>query len=148
MSLAQGWEFSFLMFTLLLKVTLFKERLWMIRSHLFVKRATESESFSLLFTKEGREWFACDSPFALKTFVVFNMISLFFNGLSPFYAQLANCSRRSVALFKRAMWAIRSPGSLKKEQNSDLLFGKSESLFRSFTHKKSDWLEKPKSKFL
>ena len=102
-----------------------KEPLWTNRSRCSLQK---SESLSSLFKEERHEWFDLDLIFrSQKSSDVFDSFSQFF----PFYAQ---------------KWI--APVALYKERNRDSLFGKERITFFFFcSHKTSDLLEKPKSKF-
>ena len=128
-------------FTLLLKISHFKEQLWAIRS---CRSLQKSKLLLLLFKKEQCEWFARDASESLAKSERFTQK---IDSFPPFYAQewiapvtlgsvafilratWAFCSRRS--LQKERPWAIRSGHSWQKSDRSDSLFFTSESLFHS-----------------
>ena len=147
--LTQGWEFAFSLFTLLLKIAIFKEQQWAIYSRRSSKRVSVSESLLLLFTKE-RPWAnrSCRSlqksdvsdllmicSFALKKIRVFYHVFDSFSLLFSFLCSLVTMSGSLSSIFSKER---REQLALFQEQNTVSLFP---------SPKMSDSHEKPKSKF-
>ena len=98
-------SFPLSLFALSLKIALFKEQLWAIRS---LQKSDASKLVSLLFKKEWRKWFACNLRFrSQKTSDLLDKIRIFdsFHCFSPFYAQerIAPVTLRSFALFQEGI---------------------------------------------
>ena len=142
-------------FTLLLKISHFKEQLWSVRS---CRSLQKSKSLLLLFKKEQCEWFARDASESLAKSERFTQK---IDSFPPFYAQewIAPVTLGSVAFILRATWAFCSWRSLQKsdhERFAQVAHDKRATgairsfsqANRSFTHKKtSELLEKPMSEF-
>ena len=122
----QGWEFALSLFALLLKISLLKERPWVICSHRSLKKSASviHSWFALLLSK--------NEPFAVKKFVVFTIFLTVFLLFFPFLCSKANRSHRSLLRFsfeksdrsnflsllftKERLWAISSRRFLKKSK--------------------------------
>ena len=131
-------HFPSLFFGLLLKIAHFKEQQWVICSRGSLKRATVIKSLLSHFTKEQREWFfsisQANRSFAEKTSDSLNKNFYVFDKFPSFSSLLCKKQIVPVALYKIAMWTIRS----FPEQITFSLF---------CSQKMSNLLKKPMSEF-
>ena len=135
--LSQGWEFALSLFCLSLSSIFKKERMWPIHSRRSLKycRATVRKSSSSLFKKE-RPW-ANHSRFILKKSAVSEQIALKKRAIRSKETRSSLSGSFLKSDVRESITSI-----LKKSDGSDLLFFTSESLFRSFDHKKRAILSK------